>query len=193
MRDHIGLRLDPQQAATWVRASLGEGSILARLMLERLTALPRAWLLAPETVDALGTTLDNASRGIRQAHADVVVADAIQQLAGRGLKTLIVESDLARRGDPDLGTVAFAGDHVLRWAEWNGDPSPMTRLLRTGASGYPTNAFGCTRSAADLGVGVGHELGPTNLARIVQVTCALLVSVYDGEAYILMSDLDGPE
>ena len=90
-----------------------------------------------------------------------------------------MESDVARRGDPGLDDVAFVGDRVLRWVEWNCDPVAMVGLLRRGASGYPTNASGCRSRAASLGLTAGPQLRPAEPGRIVQSTCALVVSVYE--------------
>jgi hypothetical protein len=102
-----------------------------------------------------------------------------------GAKTLVVEDDLRRRGDPHLERDAvFLDDRVLHSAEIDGSVDGAVQLLRTGAPGYPLNAFLCDRSKTDLGLIAGRQIDRDQAVSIVAATQVVIVSVYDAEAYL---------
>ncbi len=193
---NIGLPIAATTAQDWIRGSLAQGSVLAMLMTQCLPKLASARMLVPR--DALEPTalgLDNHARGIRASDTDGIAARFLDQLFSEGVATLIVENELARRGDPSLPVkVSYADDRVLEWADLESGGDSGARLLRSASSGYPLNAFACRRSAPDLGLIAGHQLDSSELDAIVASTLAVLVAVYDGESYVaLMSNTDEPQ
>ncbi len=85
----------------------------------RLSDLSQAIVIGTPLGD--NQVLDGHGRGISQFDADVVLDRVVDALALTGATTLVVEDDLARRGDPGLyGQVAFVRGRVLRWADLSG-------------------------------------------------------------------------
>jgi hypothetical protein len=179
-----GFTVERDAASDWVRGSLAQGSSLAMLMSQRLGSLLGARLLAPDTARQL--VLDDRGRGIRSSDADVIAQRFLARVGPEVVKTLIVEDDLARRGDASVGRdVAFVEDRILRWTSLD-DTASAGALLRKGSSGYPLNAFGCRAPATALGLGPGHTLTAVEQARVVDATELIVVSVYDAEAYLML-------
>lgn len=136
--------LDSGIAQDWIRGSLAQGSLLSMVMTERLPALLVAVLMIPRYTDpGARLRLDNHGRGYSPTEVDRVAAQFFHALAACGAQTLVVEDDLARRGDQHLtGDVAFVDGRVIRWTVLEeGSNAAAVRLLRTGSSGYPLNAF----------------------------------------------------
>jgi hypothetical protein len=84
---------------------------------------------------------------VSPADADRAVEEVLVAFGEEGGRCLVVEDDLARRGDPYVMALpfqtCFAGDRIVRWIEFsspNGTRS-AAGLIRKGASGYPRNAL----------------------------------------------------
>lgn len=185
------MRISTAPGADWIRNSLAQGAGLATLMVQRLGKLQAAWLLAPARSSEPGTVLDDHGRGIRTTDADLIAERLFAAFVEAGATTLVVEDDLARRGDPALGSdVVFIDDHVVRWADLRAGAAAAVRLLRTGASGYPLNAFVCYPAAVELGLETGKTLDASRQAALVDSACAVIVSVYDAETYIVLMSSD---
>jgi hypothetical protein len=186
-----GIKIDTRDAVTWVRRSLSLGSSLSASMTSNLSRLPFALLLVPEGGDHGIHALDDYSRGIRLSDADRIAALLLSRLGAAGAKVLVVEDDLARRGDPGLhGEFAFIGDHVIRWTSVEPGGESACHLLRQGSSGYPLNAFLCRQSASELGLSAARDLGGSEQEKLEESICAVIVSVYDAEAYVVLSAYD---
>lgn len=161
------------------------------LMTQRLDHLPSARLVAPQLPRSDGpTSLDDHGRGVHPSAADYLAQQVLCRFAASGNQTLIVEDDLARRGDPGLQEAAFVGDRVLRWRELGVEAKQAVRLLRSGASGYPLIAYVCRGASADVGLEAGTLLDSKKQAALVDSTVAILVTVYDAEAYLLLMSHD---
>lgn len=132
--------------------------------------------------------LDDVSRALSQEDVDAVVQHILRALAAGG-GTLVVEDDLARRGDR-LDGVAFVGDRVLRWADLTTDVARATRLLRLGASGYPLNAFVSRLSAGSLFLRPGQTVGEDEVRALAQSVAVVINSVYDAESFVLLATPD---
>jgi hypothetical protein len=184
----IGRPLALNEAAGWVRGSLAQGSTLAMSVAEQLAALSTAWLVVSEQADLQGAIrLDDVSRGLDIRDVDLAAHEVLASFGRAGVRVLLVEDDLARRGDPNLGPdVGFVGDRVLRWADIGESPDLATSLLRGGSSGYPLNAFACRSRAPVLGLIPGSELSAESQAKIVGSTDAVIATVYDAEAYVTL-------
>jgi hypothetical protein len=187
----VSTAIDAGVAMDWVRGSLAEGSALAMSMTWQLNSLTSAWLVAPDGSTLAPLLLDNQGRGIKTRDADLAAARFLACLSHHGDQILLVEDDLARRGDPRLDDeVAFVEDRVVRWSEIEADTSHAVALLRSGSSGYPLNAFVCHASARQLGLGPGGQIDDACQASIVESVDAVLVSVYDAEAYVALANAD---
>jgi hypothetical protein len=114
------------------------------MMTRRIESFSLAWLLVPDPATAAPLVLDDSGRGIQSKDADATTQRVLQCLGRDVVKTVIVEDDLARRGDVIAGAdVAFVEDRVLRWTALDNDAAGAVALMRSGSSGYPLNAFGC--------------------------------------------------
>jgi hypothetical protein len=186
MLDWPGRPLALEEAASWVHESLTQGSALAAAVGERLEQFSSAWLLVPEHADVRGGRLDQ-SCGLRIGEADVLARQLLTRLARTGHHTLVVEDELARKGDPHLDPdISFVGDRVVRWTEIDEHAEQATTLLRSGSSGYPLNAFVCRCSAPTLHLTTGSDLSAESRGNIIASTKAVIASVYDGEAFVVL-------
>lgn len=188
MIDYLGLPIDVGSGAQWVRGSLGSGSILSTLVSKRLGDFTAARILVPEEALAgLSGLLDDDGKGVQTSDADLVAGRVLEKFAAAGVQTVVVEDDLARRGDASLAQdVAYVQDHVLRWADLTNGPVGGAQLLRGGSSGYPLNAYACWLSPVELGLEPGRDLEEKERESIVASTCAVFVSVYDAEAFVVL-------
>lgn len=110
------------------------------------------------------------------------------------VRSLVVEDDLGRRGDPGLGpSVVYLGESVVRVFRLGGfdDVSRAVDGLFRGASGYPTNAF-VVSSASVSAENPPSELSPAQVRRLADGAEAVVVSVFDAETYLL-AHLSAPE
>jgi len=185
---HWGSRVDLRLAADWARSSLGRGSSLARRATRRLPTLTAAVVFAVGIDER--ETFDDSGRGLTTSAADRAARDFLSTVKQMGNMTLVVEDDTGRRGDPKVGRVAFVDDRLLRW-EGTGDGGLRAAdLLRTGAFGYPLNAFLCRAPASDLGLSADHELTAAEQEVLVDAVCAIIVSVWDAETYLALLSQD---
>lgn len=172
-------------ALPWITQSLSDGSALAHLVAKRLDHDWIAHLVGALPEEFAGDMkLDNVSRGTDRATSDSLMGTALIRLSTSGRMMLIVQDDLARRGDPIQGSSCFVGDQAIRWTEISRSSiASAVQLLRTGSSGYPLNAY--------ITFGVGPLLGGTTVGSEQQVAiadslAAIIVSVYDAEGYVLV-------
>jgi hypothetical protein len=181
----VGVQIDADLAADWVRGSLAQGSDLARLVTQRLPQLTIALVLSlPSILQGRRLVLDDVGRGLSSSASDAVAKEFFMKLAKKMPLTLIVEDDLARRGDPRVGRAAFVDDRLIRWEEINEDGFRAAKLLRSGASGYPLNAFICRGSSRELNLEEDRQLLVIEEEQIVDSTDAVVASVWDAEAYV---------
>ena len=192
MREIIGSPVTTELGADWTRGSLAQGSDLAASMTRRLVEFASARLLIPLVPGAAPvTSLDDHGRGNRSSDADQIARRLFESFAAAGVRTLVVEDDLARRGDPGVGLdVAFVGDRVVRWANIGVGVDAAVQLLRAGASGYPLNAFACWPPSTELGLKAGVILGESRQTALVDSTSAVITSVYDAETYLVLMSRD---
>jgi hypothetical protein len=179
-----GLVIRPEDAEPYVLNSLNRGTALAELVARELWRTGEALLLAPS--NSVKESPLERGQGLATAVADEFAVRFLRRAEDGGGRSLVVESDLARRGDPHLDAdVAYIGNRVLRWVDMPDDPSHGTRLLRSGASGYPLNAFVCDRSSAELGLFPGADLTETTQSRIAGSVRAIIVSALDAETFLV--------
>ncbi len=189
MIERIGVFVEPAHAWEWVGESLARGTPLALLAAERLAGASfSARLLVPQEAEPLCDGLDDYGRRISTRASDLVAADLFRVLNRSGATTLLVEDEFAERGDPDIdiGTnISFIRDRIVHWTGLE-DPAAGPLLMRRASSGYPTNALVCRGAPAELGLEHEHDLDEADLRLIVEAMRAVVVSVYDAEAFVAL-------
>jgi hypothetical protein len=191
----VGYQISAEAAQDWVRESLAQGSGLAALVITYLPTFTTAVLLIDSVhVPSCGLALDNMSRSMRLSEAEALAAQFLRDVSKDCKLTLVVEDDLARRGDPNLGRVvsrqrvfspaAFVGDRVIRWAKVEEEAQDAAKLLRHGSSGYPLNAYLCRGDAAKLGLQSGAELSTMVQDGLARSVVGVLVTVWDAETFV---------
>ncbi|AJT40902.1 hypothetical protein [Psychromicrobium lacuslunae] len=181
----------------WVRDSLewgagmNTGGSLEPLVLKKLELFSEATLLAPLVPAVTPVTELNAwGREFPSAEGRSIEALAMTYLRDHGVRSIVVEDEMASRGDSDLeegGSLCFVNDRVLRWAALEEVSSEVTRFLQRHTTGYPTNVYFCRLDGAALGLENGKTLNPADQQRVVDAICAIVVSVYDGDAFFMLS------
>jgi hypothetical protein len=187
--------VDPPRAAAveWVRESLGDGHAVSAAVLAacRLEAGRVRAIVSDDTSEGhrsqfhRGGVIDAASR----AEADLLLAQLLDTLAGRGGSCVVIEDDLRRRQDPaasrrGVAPSAFIGERVVHWTDLQPAEKAITTIY-AGASGYPRNAFIVAKSCADLGIADRQELDETFAASVAKSLRAVLVAAYDAESFLL--------
>ncbi|HTZ43213.1 MAG TPA: hypothetical protein VMB79_05070 [Jatrophihabitans sp.] len=178
---------DIAAASAWARESLADGSELAMLVRDRLAEFSTALVIAPALSPSMSISIDDRGRGMHTSDVDLALRPLLESFRQAGARTLIVEDDLARCGDPRLpAKVVYAGDRVLRWCDFIPGAQDPVRLLRTGASGYPLNAIISSADAGALDLTPGRTLSYENLRRVSAAGGAVITSVYDAESYLIL-------
>lgn len=97
------------------------GSDLALSLAPRVTTFERALLVAPRSDEAIGEEIHLTDQGVGADAADLdrVAAICMEACLEAEVKTVVVEDDVARLGDPSLNDdqVTYVEDHVVRWLE----------------------------------------------------------------------------
>jgi hypothetical protein len=161
--------------------------MVSMLVNDQLMSPSEAMLVAPVGLDPEHPELDNHARGYSVAEVDQLIGRLLHALVAKGARTVIVEDGPARHGDPRLeGEVAFVGNRVVRWAALDANTDDALVLLRCGSSGHPLNAFVSTRSVSELTLVPGSQLRSEPVSSIVRSLVAVITSVYDAEAYVVL-------
>jgi hypothetical protein len=187
--------VEPPRAAAveWVRESLGDGHAVSAAVLAacRLEAGRVGAIVSDDTPEGhrsqfhRGGVIDAASR----AEADLLLAQLLDTLAGRGGSCVVIEDDVRRRHDPavsrpGVAPSAFIGERVVHWTDLQPADKAITTIY-AGASGYPRNAFVVAKSCAELGLADRQELEQTFAESLAKSLLAVLVSAYDAESFLL--------
>ncbi|MCL2471515.1 MAG: hypothetical protein FWF25_07225 [Propionibacteriaceae bacterium] len=173
------------KAWAWVLKSLLQGSVLSTLLVERLEALPRAFLLGTAGSEDFPFSY---ALGLKEADVDSLAVRAFTNTAMCGGGSLIVESDFARKGDQCLAPdVAFVDDRVIRWTGLDGGGVEPVHLLRTGAAGYPLNAFVSALPVSELPLTPGTDLTRQEVEILAESVCAVIVAVFDAESFLFLT------
>lgn len=186
--DNISLEIELVPARNWVHHSLCDGSELAQLIGTKLDQFTSARLMvSPDWGLDILTNLDNTGRGINTAASDGVVGFALDALIQSGAKTLIVEDDLNRPGDPHFPPKGvMVADRVIQWVHLDmEDSDAAVQLLRTAGSGYPTNAYLSDLAPPQLGL-LQEQLNPKDMEILTSSVVGIFVSVYDAETFVLL-------
>lgn len=174
-------------ALAWLRRSLVEGGALARETSALDLASGSLYLLGTESPSGCDGFDFSVGRGISSAVANLAAEQALRAAAVAGARLLLVEDDLARPSDEVLrGDFATLDETVVRWAYLDVSIGEGVTLLRSGASGYPLNAFVLRVESSN---GVGLEPGSSVPRHLVETLAAnvhgVIVSAFDAEAFLL--------
>lgn len=181
-------RIDLRTALPWVLDSLTQGSLLSAGMRPHAEQMRYATLLG--SPDVVPPKLDDASRGLSSRESSTDLVTFLEAARLRGGRTVLVENDMARRGDPHLPPDAgFIGDRVLEWAEITPDARSAARLLRDASTSFPLNAFIACRPLHDI-----DTLRARQLDSLIPLLCAdvvgIIVAAFDGESFVALTRED---
>jgi hypothetical protein len=187
VNEELGVRVSASKAVEWVSDSLAQGSALAQALRPRV-ASAAFFVLTTDVSEGLNDF--ESGKGLDSRETGALTEELLAGLAARGGHLLIVEDDLARKGDLRLpASSTYIQNRVVRWSSLEQDVASAVELLDTGASGYPLNAFVSSITAGALGLEPGVELGDTFVARASGSITHILVSAYDAET-LLVCELD---
>ena len=122
-----GQEVDSDAAKAWVRHQFADMSVLLEHVVKRLDTFSRARALVP--ADVSGLLLNNTGHRFRQGVSGELAREFLSAMYLMGARTLIVEDELASKGDP-LEDVFYVGGAVLRSVSIKEDAASAVRLLR---------------------------------------------------------------
>ena len=173
------------QAMAWSRESLDQGSGISAQMAARLDhELVHAFAIMPR--DRAGADVADFARSAQLGDADLLLGRFLRSLSATSDSFLVVDDDLARRGDPGLDDVSYIDDRVIRWSDLQSAPDRLTRLLRTGASGYPLNAFVCGAQGGHAFRPPSGPLSESDVELLVSEARVVIHSIYDAESFLIL-------
>jgi len=177
--------IETGRAITWVSDSLAQGSRLSRIVQSRVHQMKYATILgAPEPVPY---ELDNRRRGVSSIASDSDAVRFLEASRKLGFHTLLVEDDMARKGDPHLPKDSgFIEDRVLRWTEIRPGARAAAHLLRDASAGFPLNAFIVRRSVGHMNAVRGRQLDSV-VESVGADVGGVIVAVFDGESFLTMT------
>lgn len=137
--------------------------------------------------NTIGTNWD-FGRGIKSANADeemrIFLVEAKNTIKAN---LLIVENELARRGDPNLlRPFVLIGDRVANWTVLDDEAGSAIDLMRRASSGYPLNALLCSFPEGSNELIGQCEIEYDHIPHIVQSVKAIIVNVFDAETYLIL-------
>ncbi len=186
MKVPFGLVIGSDFAETWVMRCLRQGTPLALKVSQELWRPGVAVLLVPP--EFKGRQIEPLSTGkyVKTSDSMYVAVEFLDWARERGAKTLLVESDVQRRGDHSAhgAGVAFIDNRVVRWIDLDAGSEEASLLLRSGATGHPLNAFVCEDSASGLGLVAEGEVGDEGLKAVVESLVGIVVGAFDTESFV---------
>lgn len=178
-------KVDHTCALAWARSCLDQGSDLSTSVSRVLADFSIAEIVARPEIPVRHLA---QGQGMPAGRVDLIANHRLMQLSETGLRTLIVEDELARRGDPIREEdVAFVGDRVLRWLVLSSLAHEPARLLRSGSAGYPLNAFILSGSPETLGLNPRRGLDDVSVQEMASHVVSLVFAICDGESFLFLS------
>jgi hypothetical protein len=176
-----------ETARQWVGASLAGGGELSAHIVVRLDDFVAGAVMVPPSLLPAPLEFDNVGGRVAATTTEQVTARWFADLATRRT-TLLVEDDLGRPGDPRAGEAAVLGTTLIRWMPLTpGGGAAAARLLRTGSSGYPLNAFLCAGDSADWDLSPAAAVAPRHQKQIALATVGIVTTVWDAECFLALT------
>ncbi|WP_435749017.1 hypothetical protein [Microbacterium sp. PMB16] len=122
----------------------------------------------------------------RLGDADYLLGTFLRGISAFFVGILVVDDDLARRGDPGLDDASFVQDRVIRWSDLRSAPEDLMLLIRRGASGYPLNAFICGGEGSEPFYPQSGELRESEVNLIASEVRVIIHSIYDAESFLIL-------
>jgi hypothetical protein len=187
MTTNFGVPLSIADSQRWANACLEQGSALSQLLIPQLAEFDFARALVASAVFTKPVDFSKSAQ-IDSVKANSVAREYFRSITRSRKSLLVVEDDLARRGDSSLiGEFAFVGDHVVRWRQLDKDEDASIRLLRQGSSGFPTVAFVVTGLAEDFGLLAGASFDFAGEEKLAKSADAMIFAAFDAEAFLVMT------
>ncbi|WP_223622727.1 hypothetical protein [Microbacterium sp. EST19A] len=173
------------KGVNWSRESLDLGSRFSRQVAARFEGEQvRAYAILPRDRESIDVA--DFSHSAQIGEADLLLGRFLQSLAAAFDGILVVDDDLARRGDPRLEGVSYVDDRVIRWVDLQSAPGDLTRLVRTGASGYPLNAFVCANTGGHAFHPPAGPLSEPDVVLLAGEVRMVIHSIFDTESFLLL-------
>jgi hypothetical protein len=189
--DFSGIDIDVDSAREWTRSSLlRSDSEVASVLVMRLGSFSTAKLLADVSYQKEVVTLSNVGRGLTGSRE--VARNFLKQLAADAPRTLLVENELGRRGDPGMESRSvFMNGVPASWSELNGygNVDPVSVITGT-SSGWPLNAYVLAGPPSKYQLTLGADLAGSEQEKVAKDTVTILSSVFDGEAFLALRSAD---
>ena len=187
--------VDQQTANEWIASSLQQGHELSAATLARID-LSNGHSRAIMPTEIPSPNSSDFENGMRVIYKGVyrVLSDFLLGLAIKGDICLVVENELARRGDiPSPKETRFSGistgyvdDHVLHWTSLN--PNNIDVAIKTiavGSSGYPRNCFVASVNNEFMNTFIDKSLPTDVIDKIAESIVALVIGAFDDESYVV--------
>lgn len=185
-------RVPLADATAWVEEGLADGGALAAALAGNLDPLTDFFVLVPAHADVTWHPREASGYRMTRSAIELGLARMLRSAEACGARTIIVEDELGRRGDPVLTTsaaaafgVRYMGDRVVRSQPIRADLSAAIRIIRTGSSGYPLNGFLTEFELPD-----SDELALPQLDGVLRKLVGILVSAFDAETYAVLARPD---
>ena len=185
----------PELAAReWLRDSLLQGHEISAAMLSsgRIDT-GRLAAIIPADTDSDRRTKFETGGLVPGSSGTLAEEKLVIDLVARGARCVVIEDELAERTDPWIERTriesAFIGDRVVHWHELTPKSgADACAAVKTRSSGYPTNAFVTTTTAAELELSRGQALSDVFASSVVRSTIAVLVAAYDAESFVVWDE-----
>ena len=182
-----GVEANVDEARYWAQESLEGGSAVAECLRKQLDRFTDAQILGPVEGPAFTARNARVGRQIDSDKSDLLAGEFMRDMRNYGGVILLVEDDLWTKHDGDLsGEAAFVGDTLIRWTRLDASYARAAKLLRSGASGYPTNAYVSSRDETSLQLKTGWSLSAEQVSALCSSTLALVVAAFDAEAWLAL-------
>jgi hypothetical protein len=172
------------------RLALTRGSVAAGLIVREIDSFATCWLIDPTVHRDADSFLDDSFVGrSSQPDTDACLGTFVGTLPG--VRTVLVEDEIAVRGDSLSGDFACIDHRVVRWADVSDGLLEASRLLRPGGGGVPLCGYLSTSSPTELALSPGSALSAPHVAMLVASIVAVMVPVCETQAQVALCR-DGP-
>lgn len=185
------VEIERDRARSWTERWLGAGHVVSAAVLAS-APFDRGRFRTCVADGVTSERLRNFDEGYmaKVTEADAWLAQTLDELSRNGARCVVAEHDLASRTDPFIvqgeDPWAFIGDRVIAWSDIGpGGGAAAVKEVKGVGSGYPSNAFVVTHSAAELGIFDRQQVPENFSSRVAESLLAVIVAVFDAESYLV--------